>query len=35
MNAMLQMGAVNIVVLTPLETSSAAVTEGTSWMKLD
>ena len=35
MNAMLQMEAVNIVVLTPMEASSAAVTQGTSWMKLD
>ena len=35
MNAILQMVAVNIVVLTPLGASPAAVTQGTSWMKLD
>ena len=35
MNAMLQMVAVNTVVLTPLGASPAAVTQGTSWMKMD
>ena len=35
MNVALQMEAVNTVVLTPLGASSAAVTQGTKWMKMD
>ena len=35
MNATLQMEDVNIVVLTLLGASSVAVTQGTSWMKMD
>ena len=35
MNATLQMEVVNTIVLTPLGVSSAAVTQGTSWMKMD
>ena len=35
MNATMQMDAVNTVVLTPLGASSAAVTQGTSWMEMD
>ena len=35
MNATQQMEAVNTVVLTPLGVSSAAVTQGTSWMEMD
>ena len=35
MNATLEMEAVNKIVLTLLGASSAAVTEGTSWMKMN
>ena len=35
MNATQQMEAVNTIVLTLLEAFSAAVTLGTSWMKMD
>ena len=35
MNATLQMEAVNTVALTPLGASTAAVTQDTSWMKMD
>ena len=35
MNVALQMEAVNTIVLTQLGTSTAAVTQGTSWMKMD
>ena len=35
MNATLQMDVVNTVVLTPLGASTAAVTQGTSWMEMD
>ena len=35
MNATLQMEVVNAIVLTPLGASSAAVTQGTSWMEMD
>ena len=35
MNVALQMEAVNTIVLTLLEASPVAVTQGTSWMKMD
>ena len=35
MNAILQMEAVNTIAMTPLGVSTAAVTQGTSWMKMD
>ena len=35
MNVKLQMEGVNTVVLTPLEASPAAVTQGTNWMEMD
>ena len=35
MNVTLQMEAVNTIVLTPLGASIAAVTQDTSWMKMD
>ena len=34
-NATHQMEVVNTIVLTPLGASSAAVTQGTSWMEMD
>ena len=35
MNATLEMEVVNTVVLTPLGASTAAVTQDTSWRKMD
>ena len=35
MNVTQQMEDVNTIVLTPLVASPAAVTQGTSWMKID
>ena len=35
MNATLEMESVNTIVQTPLGVSSAAVTQDTSWMKMD